>query len=284
MKIMKAKTVISFAYLLVLWCVLFQIHIFEISNAVAQPGLSPIPIQVKTAVPSIGNPSAKTSMRPYVNPLNGISMLYPSDWQSSVAGLSYPELIKFYSPLHNFSDFMPAQITVAVTKYENNGITLTQYTDFALTLLNKSQQQKQLVVDSSNPVMVGGNPGHKVTFSIAHSSNMTSDLRTMETWTVVNDKLYVISFFAEPMKFNRYLPQVTQVLNSLRISGDATSFTTGTSGNSVVDKIVSLCKQHQTLCGAPICSSVATSMGVNTTSCMHALPAVRAYFNSHRNQ
>jgi hypothetical protein len=51
---------------------------------------------------------------------------------------------------------MPAQITVGVTKYENNGITLPQYTGFALTLLNKSKDQKQLVVDNSNPVTVAG--------------------------------------------------------------------------------------------------------------------------------
>src|SRR6185437_10982121 len=89
-------------------------------------------------------------MRPYVNPLNGIAILYPSDWQSSVAGLSYPELIKFYSPLQNISDFIPAQITIGVTKYVNNGITLTQYTKFALTLLNQSQQRKQLVLITPN--------------------------------------------------------------------------------------------------------------------------------------
>ena len=145
-------------------------------------------------------------------------MLYPSDWQSSVAGLSYPELIKFYSPLQNISDFIPAQITIGVTKYANNGITLTQYTKLALTLLNQPQQQKQLVIDYSKPFTVAGNPGYKVTFSLSRSSNMTSALCTMETWTIVSDKLYVISYAAEPTKFIRYLPQVNQMLNSLRIS------------------------------------------------------------------
>jgi hypothetical protein len=53
-------------------------------------------------------------------------------------------------------------------------------------------------------------------------------------------------------------------------------------GNVVVDKIVSLFNQHQTLCGTPICSSLAPSAGVDIKSCMNALPAVREFFNSHR--
>jgi hypothetical protein len=31
---------------------------------------------------------------------------------------------------------------------------------------------------------------------------MTSALRTMETWTIVSDKLYVISYVAEPTKLS----------------------------------------------------------------------------------
>jgi hypothetical protein len=40
------------------------------------------------------------------------------------------------------------------------------------------------------------------------------------------------------------------------------------------------CKQYHTLCGTQICSSEAPSVGVDTSSCNHALPAVRGFFNS----
>ena len=52
-----------------------------------------------TNASSIGNASAKTSMLHYVNRLNGIFMLYPSSWQASVSGLSYPALVSLYSHL-----------------------------------------------------------------------------------------------------------------------------------------------------------------------------------------
>lgn len=161
-------------------------------------------------------------MLPYANALNGISMLYPSDWQPYSSGLAFPNLIRFYSPLQNLSDFIPAQVTIGVTKYVNRGITLPQYTSFILTLLNQSQGQKQLTIDNSNPVTVAGNPGYRVTFTSLPSSNSTSELRTMQLWTVVDNKLYTISYVAEPSKFTAYLPKLTQMLGSLRISRTAT--------------------------------------------------------------
>ena len=225
--IIKAKTILFTSCLLVLGYVLFQIPILRISNVVAQP----IPIQTKNEssignvthtsnanAHYIGNASAKTSMLPYVNRLNGIFMLYPSSWQASVSGLPYPALIRFYSPLQNISDFLPAQVSVSVIKYENNSITLAQYTKLTLALLNKSQEQKQLTIANPKPIIVAGYPGYRVVFSLLPSSNMTSELRTLETWTVVDSRVYLITYVAEPTKFIKYLPQVTQMLTSLRIS------------------------------------------------------------------
>jgi len=224
--IIKAKTILFTSCLLVLGYILFQIPI-EISNVVAQP----ISIQTKNesstcnvthasnaSVHSIGNASAKTSMLPYVNRLNGIFMLYPSSWQASVSGLSYPALIRFYAPLQNISDFLPAQVSVSVTKYENNSITLDQYTKLTLALLNKSQEQKQVTISNPKAIIVAGYPGYRVVFSLLPSSNITSELRTLERWTVVDSRVYLITYVAEPTKFVRYLPQVTQMLTSLRIS------------------------------------------------------------------
>jgi hypothetical protein len=75
------------------------------------------------------------------------------------------------------------------------------------------------------------------------------------------------------------------MIDSIRVSrSPITSNATITSDNAVVDKIGGLCKQYQTLCGTPICSSVAPSVGVDTASCNYALPAVRGFFNSHRSR
>jgi hypothetical protein len=54
------------------------------------------------------------------------------------------------------------------------------------------------------------------------------------------------------------------------------------SNGTVVNEIINLCNQYQTICGTQMCSSVAPSVGVDTASCMKALPAVRQFFNSNR--
>lgn len=224
--IMKTRAIVLSYCLLLLGYTLLQISFLESSSVMAfMAQTSPTGIQgrnVTSAIPNIntpstGNSSARPTMLPYANALNGISMLYPSDWQPSTSGLAFPQLIRFYSPLQNLSDFIPAQVTVGVTKYANNGITLPQYTSFILTLLNQSKDQKQLTIDNSNPVTVAGNPGYRVTFTSSASSNSTSELRTMQLWTVVDNKLYTISYVAEPSKFITYLPKVTQMLGSLKI-------------------------------------------------------------------
>ena len=162
---------------------------------------------------------------------------------------------------------------------------MAQYTKLTLALLSKLQEQRQLTIANPKPIIVAGYPDYRVVFSLLPSSNMTSELRTLETWTVVDSRVYLISYVAEPPKFIKYLPQVTQMLDSLRLSGDTTtSITTGTAGNAVVNKIINLCNQYQTLCGTPICSSHAPSVGVDTAACTNALPAVREYFNSHRSR
>lgn len=148
-----------------------------------------------------------------------IFMLYPRDWQASTAGIFYPDLIKFYAPLQNISDILPVQVSIGVSKYANKGITLSQYTNLSLALLGKSQQQKLLIIGNSNPIVIAGNPGYRVEYFMVHSSNNTSVLPTLEIWTVIDSKAYLISYVAETItKFNKYLPHLDQMINSLRIS------------------------------------------------------------------
>lgn len=229
---MKMKTFIFLSFTLIIGYVLFHIHFFEFSNVLAQPirGNPSMPAQVQngttgnlihtttTGLTSIGNSSSKTTMVPYENRFNGISMLYPKTWQASTSGTFYPDLIKFYAPLQNITDFLPAQVSIGVSKYENNGITLPQYSNLTLVLLNISQGQKQLNITNSNPTNIAGNPGYRVIYSMAPTTNSTIELRTLEIWTVLNSKVYLISYTADTTKFNKYLPQVNQMLNSLRIS------------------------------------------------------------------
>src|SRR5919106_4519852 len=113
----------------------------------------------------------ETAFLTYDNPTSGIFMQYPSNWIASTSGLAdYTDLVAFYSPIQNVSDFFPARLTISVINFAQN-ISLPEYTDSVQTILNQSDQ---VDVRSSSEVTVAGYPGHRVVVAIQPFQNSTS--------------------------------------------------------------------------------------------------------------
>jgi hypothetical protein len=169
----------------------------------------------------------ETGFLPYLNPIHGISMQYPSDWIVSSSGLvDYADVIAFYSPLQNLSDTFPASLTISVVTYSQN-ISLAEYTSFVLTNLNQSGG---IDVRSSSAVTVAGYPGHRVFLAIQPFQNSTLISHQMNTWTTIGNKAYILWYEGEESRFNQYLPEVSQMLATLRITSNNTIMTTTTGG------------------------------------------------------
>jgi hypothetical protein len=151
---------------------------------------------------------------PYDNPTYGIFMQYPSNWTASTSGLEdYVDLIAFYSPLQNVSDSFPARLKISVPVYSQD-ISLQEYTNFILTTLNQSEQ---IDVRNSSEVTVAGYPGYRVVLANQPFQNNTLIFYQMNTWTTIGNKVYLLTYEGEESTFNRHLPQVSQMLESLRI-------------------------------------------------------------------
>ena len=165
--------------------------------------------------PGGGQQQEESAFLPYLNPINRIFMQYPSNWIASTSGLAdYTELIAFYSPIQNVSDFFPARLTISVINFAQN-ISLPEYTDSVQTILNQSDQ---VDVTSSSEVTLAGYPGHRVVVAIQPFQNSTSLFHQMSTWTTVGNKVYLLTYEGEESTFNRHLPEVSQMLESLRLN------------------------------------------------------------------
>jgi hypothetical protein len=163
---------------------------------------------------------------PYQNPLNDIFMQYPSNWIASTSGLAdYTDLVAFYSPLQNLSDLFPARLTIALVNYGQN-ISLPEYTNLILTRLNQSEQ---VDVRSSSEVTIAGYPGHRVVLAVQPFQNSTLIFYQMNTWTTIGNKVYQLRYEAEESTFNQHLPEVSQMLETLRIASN-NNMTTATTG------------------------------------------------------
>jgi hypothetical protein len=161
----------------------------------------------------------------YQNPLNDIFMQYPSNWIASTSGLAdYTDLVAFYSPLQDLSDSFPARLTIALVNYGQN-ISLPEYTNLVLTRLNQSEQ---VDVRSSSEVTIAGYPGHRVVLAVQPFQNSTLIFYQMNTWTTIGNKVYQLRYEGEESTFNQHLPEVSQMLETLRIaSNNMTTTTTG---------------------------------------------------------
>jgi hypothetical protein len=79
----------------------------------------------------------------------------------------------------------------------------------------------------------------------------------------------------------QYTPGITVSL-TIVLAAIPHVYVQDSNNKTIVNEIINLCNQYQTICGTQMCSSVAPSVGVDTASCMNALPVVRQFFNNNR--
>jgi eukaryotic-like serine/threonine-protein kinase len=155
----------------------------------------------------------------YDNPTHKLKMQYPSDWTVSTNALpTYSGIVAFYSPLQNLQDILPAELSLSITTYLQS-VSIDEYTQTTLAAL----EQQGIQVSESSAFTLAGKPGHRIVFSPPEPRGQeTQDapqvsIRIMQTWTTIDNKVYLLSYSAEDSKFQKYLPTVEQMLMSLQV-------------------------------------------------------------------
>jgi hypothetical protein len=174
---------------------------------------------------SQGATESTTVMRNYQDPVHGIQLQYPPNWTPSTSAIpSYNGIVAFYSPLQNLSDILPAEITLSITTY-SQAIPLNEYTQVVLSAL----EQQGIKVDSSGSKTLAGKEGYSITFvpnSISagpytqspSQSQEPPTFKVMQTWTAIDNKVYLMSFTAEILKFDTNLATAEKIFGSLKIT------------------------------------------------------------------
>jgi hypothetical protein len=153
---------------------------------------------------------------PYSNPVWGILIQYPSDWAASTSALrDYTELIAFYSPLQNLSQPIAARVAISAVQFAQN-VSLPHYTELVLT----GVYQSELVLKNSSEATLAGYPGYRIVLANTPFQNSTLVVYHMNTWTIIGNKVYHLTYEAEESAFNQHLPEVSQMLESFRIASN----------------------------------------------------------------
>lgn len=156
---------------------------------------------------------AATNFVTYQNPVQGIKMLYPSDWTVSQNGLrDFNDVVGFFAPFGNISDVFPGRLILSIRHYSEN-VTLDGYNN----LVNNSLKQPTVEIKESSPSTLAGNPAHKTVF-LASPGIVPFKIETMLVWMVKGNKVYTISFNSQPEKFYTYVPIVQKMINSFEVT------------------------------------------------------------------
>ena len=148
---------------------------------------------------------AQTSntFRIYENPTYGIQIQYPSDWgRLDLSFLQDSADIDFY-PLSDTS--LAKNVKLQVENLPFHNMTLEEYTN---TQINPTEEN----LLESNTTTLADIPGYKIVFT------NVAGLKTMQVWTIKDDKAYIITYVAKEEDYENDLQIVQKMIDSFEIT------------------------------------------------------------------
>jgi eukaryotic-like serine/threonine-protein kinase len=138
----------------------------------------------------------------YENPTYGIQIQYPSNWgRLDLSFLQDSADIDFY-PLSDTS--LAKNLKILVKNLPFHNMTLEEYTN---TQINPSEEN----LLESNTTTLSGIPGYKIVFT------NVAGLKTMQVWTIKDDKAYIITYVAKEEDYDKDLLIVQKMIDSFKI-------------------------------------------------------------------
>jgi PsbP-like protein len=163
------------------------------------------------------------TLKTYENPGFGLSIQYPSSWAGMqlradpFAQTNTSIVSIFEAPRENQSDSYRENLIINVQGPLEDIISLDEYTQNSLNAF--STMSDTITVLESSPGTLSGFPAHELIYS---SSLENLNLKKMQIFTIVNDNAaYVVTFGAEESQFNKYMPLIMKMVNSIRINQQA---------------------------------------------------------------
>src|SRR5918996_3767212 len=143
---------------------------------------------------------AQTSntFRIYENPTYGIQIQYPSDWgRLDLSFLQDSADIDFY-PLSDTSLAKNLKIQVENLPFRN--MTLEEYTNIQINPIEENLLE-------SNTTTLADIPGYKIVFT------NIAGLKTMQVWTIKDDKAYIITYVAKEEDYENDLQIAQKIID-----------------------------------------------------------------------
>ena len=169
---------------------------------------------------AVGLPINSKNFLTYKSLVYKFKIQYPSGWEKiefsrEVAEGNRKIIVNFVSPLESSSDtFREYFIIEAGPVKSPDGSRVTSTIN---TYINSLKSLPNFKLIESNMVLYAGSPAQKLVYSYYNNPEV-GITKTMDMLVTKNDKLYVLSFNSDAVKYNNYLQTVQKMLNSFRFS------------------------------------------------------------------
>lgn len=181
---------------------------FEESTDFTNPANSSDPDEVKTGQDSLSQLGNKLEI--YQNQDFGFKIAYPFSWQEAENIGSDIANVIFVSPLESNDDKFNERLAVRVS-HVHSSTTLGTFSD---TYISNIRNNPNSEVISTTESTISGSPAEKLIYTLRQGEKQFGIL---EQWTIKNSKVYQISFYGELEKYQTYLPNVEELINSFEI-------------------------------------------------------------------
>jgi serine/threonine-protein kinase len=105
-------------------------------------------------------------------------------------------------------------VVISVNNVSNTN--LGQYTEDVLAQYNNLSGV--ITITKSEPSTLGGNPAHAIEYI---DNSQDQPIKKIQVWTVVDDRVYVVTYAADESEFPQYLADVQATAQSLQIGDEA---------------------------------------------------------------
>lgn len=159
-----------------------------------------------TSAPSSTSTPAATSipMLTYENSVYAIKINYPQDWTKQEVTVPNFRVI-FYSPYE--------EVHVSVLDYSPKQVTLDMVIQ---EIIQKVRMEVPNVkMGDPTPTTLAGYPAQMLVYTVPTGQ---SDIKMLNVYTVINNKSYVISYWAPSTRYQDFIQTVQQMIDSFEIT------------------------------------------------------------------
>jgi hypothetical protein len=143
---------------------------------------------------------------------NSIQIEYPASWhKKEIGGIpkdNVTDIVRFYPP----KDTSFAEITISSDSGINNQSLASYLSDIIASEQQDSKDFK--VIDSNTISTLSGNPAYLLVSSYTDAS---TSYKTLETGTMIDNKVYFITYDVKTPYYSTYLPYVKEMINSFKL-------------------------------------------------------------------